>query len=178
MVEIGRFMLFFNFGHNCTPGRKSGVYGISDRYASASARPRPPRPETLSCVHSTGHKFEPIVFIFGMGVDCGKISTPIVFGRVPRSKMAAGGHFGKKIKTSDFRSKTRFRQFPAKKIFFFFFPHLKNFSGLDLENFRNFFFFFFFPPPPIFVPKRVSGNFQQNFFSFFFPTLKIFRVWT
>ena len=24
-------------------------------------RPRPPPPQTLSCVHSTGHKFEPIV---------------------------------------------------------------------------------------------------------------------
>ena len=122
-------------------------------------RPRPRPPQTLSCVHSTGHKFEPIVFIFGMGIDCGKISTPIDFGRVPRSKMAAAGHFGKKIKTSDFRSKTRFRQFPAKKKkkkkkkfqcnFFF---------GSGLTKFSGFFFFFFFPPPRL--HNLFSGNFR------------------
>ena len=31
-------------------------------------------------MHSTGHKYEPILFIFGMGIGYGKISTPIVFG--------------------------------------------------------------------------------------------------
>ena len=110
--------------------KKQGYMGSAIVTRPPPPRPPRPRPQTLSCVHSRGHKFEPIVFIFGMGIDCGKISTPIDFGRVPRSKMAAGGHFGKKINTSDFRSKTRFRQFPAKKKkkkFFFFFPTLKIF---------------------------------------------------
>ena len=52
--------------------------------------------------------------------------------------------FWKKNKDLRFSFQNAFQAISSKKNFFFFFPHLKNFSGLDLENFRDFFFFFFF----------------------------------
>jgi hypothetical protein len=117
--------------NNCIP-RTTVVGGY---YGSATVRPRPP-PQRFPRQHSTTRNYQPIPFIFGEGIGYGKISTPIVFGRFPISKMAAGGHFGKKIKIENFCAIICFRQFRAKK-FFFFFSLLK---FLDLENFRTFFF--------------------------------------
>ena len=77
-----------------------------------------------------------------------------------------------KIKTPIFIPKRVSGNFQQKK--FSFFPHLKNFSGLDF--FGSFFFFFFSPQ---FSFQNAFQAISSKFFFFFFsPTLKIFRVWT
>ena len=136
------------------------------------------------CARSTGHKYEPIVFIFGMGIDCGKISTPIVLGGNPESRWPPAAILEKKLKTSDFCFKTCFRQFPAKKIFFFFWP-TKFFSPSGLVLGGN-------PESKMaagghfgkklktsdFCFKTCFRQFPAKKIFFFFGLLNFFRLWT
>ena len=73
-----------------------------------------PRPSSQVCERASMYSFDPIVFKFGVGICFGKGTKPIVFDGNPESKMAAGGHVGKKFKTSDFCFKKCFTQFQAK----------------------------------------------------------------
>ena len=91
------FVLINQLWIYCIPRTKVGGY-----YGSASVTPRPPPPrppQTLSCVHSTGHKYEPIHFIFGMGIGYGKISAEFVFGAFSDIQDGRQWPFCKKINT-------------------------------------------------------------------------------
>ena len=112
------------------PDESRGYYGLA-----GGPRHRP-RPSRFCCKRASTDSFEPIIFKFGVDICYGKGTKPIVFEGNPKSKMAAGGHFGKKSKPQIFVPK-RVSGNLRQNFFFFFFCLLIIFSALDSP-----------PPPP------------------------------
>ena len=139
-----------------------GYFGSACGPRRPRPRPRRPRPSRWVCERASTYSFDPIVLKFGVGICYGKGTKPIDFGGNPESKMAAGGHFGKKIKTLWFsRHKFVSGNFQQKKIFFFFLPTKILFAS-GLKKFSGFFFFFF----SSFKSKTCFRHFSAKFFFF------------